>query len=221
MAKKAVSSYSKYNPEAKRRKKVNPLKELYPPLPGGKYDVIYADPPWDYGGKMQYDKSSIKAENIGFEKAVFISAANFKYPTLKLRDLKELGVASIAADDCLLFMWTTGPQMANSIELGQSWGFEYKTLITWIKTYKDGTPEMGMGYYFRGCTEHIIFGIKGKKRTINKVTKNMFMAVNPKLHSEKPPIMRDMIVKCSGDIPRIELFARQYAEGWDCWGDEV
>ena len=88
----AISGYSKYNPEAKQRRKINPLKELYPTLPCEKYDVIYADPPWDYGGKMQYDKSNIKSINIGFEKNVFISAADFKYPTLKLRYLKELDV---------------------------------------------------------------------------------------------------------------------------------
>ena len=114
----SVTGYSKYNPEAQKRKKINPLKELYPELPCEKYDIIYADPPWDYGGKMQYDKTSIKSENIGFQHDVFISAANFKYPTLKLKELKELDVASISADDCILFMWTTGPQMANSIELG-------------------------------------------------------------------------------------------------------
>ena len=69
--------------------------------------------------------TSIKTENIGFEKDVFISAANFKYPTLKLNDLKQLNISSIAADNCILFMWTTGPQFANSIELGwDNWGLE-------------------------------------------------------------------------------------------------
>lgn len=63
-----ISGYSKYNPEAKRRRKVNPLKELYPALPCDKYAVIYAAPPWDYGGKMQYDKSNIKSINVGFKK---------------------------------------------------------------------------------------------------------------------------------------------------------
>ena len=129
-----ISGYSKYNPEAKLRKKINPLDEVYPVLPDKIYEVIYADPPWDYGGKMQYDKSSIKSLNVGFERKVFISAANFKYPTLKLKELKKLDVNSIAADDCILFMWTTGPQFANSIELGKAWGFEYKTVaFVWDK----------------------------------------------------------------------------------------
>ena len=69
----SISGYSKYNFEANRRRKINPLEELYPALPEKKYDIIYADPPWDYGGKMQYDKSSMKSENVGFEKNIFIS----------------------------------------------------------------------------------------------------------------------------------------------------
>ena len=117
MEEKAVTAYSLYNVQQKRRTKINPLNEVYPQLPQKKYQVIYADPPWDYGGKMQYDKTTIKSENEGFHKKIFLSSAEFKYPTLKLKQLKELDVAGIAAEDCLLFMWTTGPQMANSIEL--------------------------------------------------------------------------------------------------------
>ena len=129
-----VTAYSIYNVEQKKRTKINPLEDIYPKLPEKKYQVIYADPPWDYGGKMQYDKSTIKDENVGFEKKIFLSSASFKYPTVKLKQLKELDVNSIAADDCILFMWTTGPQMANSIELGEAWGFEYKTVaFVWDK----------------------------------------------------------------------------------------
>ena len=129
-----ISGYSKYNIDAQRKTKRNPLDCLYPPLPKQCYDIIYADPPWDYGGKMQYDKSSIKSQNVGFEKNIFISAAIFKYPTVKLEYLKKLDVISIAAENCILFMWTTGPQMGNAIELGTAWGFEFKTVaFVWDK----------------------------------------------------------------------------------------
>ena len=67
-ANKDITAYSLYSVQAKQRTKVNPLEDVYPPLPDKKYQVIYADPPWDYGGKMQYDKSSIKTINTGFEK---------------------------------------------------------------------------------------------------------------------------------------------------------
>lgn len=114
MNKKSISD-SIYNPKAKRKNKINPLREIYPPLPNEKYNVIYADPTWDYGGKMQYDKSSIKEINIDFQKEIFISAANFQYPTLSLKALKELDVKSISANDCILFLWTTDPQLKNAI----------------------------------------------------------------------------------------------------------
>ena len=80
---------------------------------------------------------------------------------------------------------------------------------------------MGMGYYFRGCTEHIIFGVKGKMKIQNKNTRNFFSSIRPDNHSEKPIGTRDLIVSSSGDLPRIELFARQRTEGWDVWGNEV
>ena len=85
---KNVTAYSLYNVQAKQRTKVNPLEDIYPELPDKKYQVIYADPPWDYGGKMQYDKTTIKDENIGFKKKIFISSSTFKYPTIKLKQLK-------------------------------------------------------------------------------------------------------------------------------------
>tara|TARA_R100001530_G_C4310145_1_gene152786 strand:+ start:70 stop:603 length:534 start_codon:yes stop_codon:yes gene_type:complete len=172
-------------------------------LPNKKYSIIYADPPWKY--KESWGNGSNE----------------HTYPTMTNKDIKNMPVADIAEDKAHLYLWVTNPFIKEGLEVCESWGFEYKTLLTWIKTYKDGTPEMGMGYYFRGCTEHIIFGVKGKMKCTNKTTKNMFMEVNPRLHSQKPSSTRDLIVNSSGDLPRIELFARQRAEGWDSWGNEV
>ena len=213
----AISGYSKYNPDAKRRTKKNPLEEIYPVLPSEKYDVIYADPPWDYGGKMQYDKSSIKSINVGFEKNVFISAANFKYPTLKLKELKELDVNSIAADDCILFMWTTGPQMANSIELGKAWGFEYKTIaFVWDKQVHNP------GRYTLSQTEFVLAFKKGRfpsPRGARNV--RQLLSIHRGEHSEKPERVIDGITKMFPDQKKIELFARNNYVGWDNWGLEI
>lgn len=212
-----ISGYSKYNPDAKRRTKKNPLKEIYPVLPSEKYDVIYADPPWDYGGKMQYDKSSIKSINVGFEKNVFISAANFKYPTLKLKELKELDVNSIAADDCILFMWTTGPQMANSIELGKAWGFEYKTIaFVWDKQVHNP------GRYTLSQTEFVLAFKKGRfpsPRGARNV--RQLISIHRGEHSEKPEKVIDGITKMFPEQKKIELFARNNYIGWDNWGLEI
>lgn len=212
-----TSGYEIYNAEAKKRRKINPLSEIYPPLPNKKYEIIYADPPWDYGGKMQYDKSSMKSENIGFEKNIFISSADFKYPTVKLNHLKELDVASIAADDCLLFMWTTGPHLANSIELGEAWGFEYKTIaFVWDKMIHNP------GRYTLSQTELCLVFKKGKIPT-PRGARNIRQLITIKrgIHSEKPEKAIEGITKMFPEQVKIELFARKNYHGWDNWGLEI
>ena len=213
----SVTAYSLYSKQAKERKKINPLEELYPTLPNNKYQVIYADPPWDYGGKMQYDKTTIKGENIGFEKKIFLSSAGFKYPTLKLKQLKTLDVKSIADDDCILFMWTTGPQLANSVELGEAWGFEYKTVaFVWDKMIHNP------GRYTLSQTEFVLVFKKGKipqPRGARNV--RQMVAVPRGKHSEKPIEVIKGITKMFPQQDKIELFARNNFVGWDNWGLEV
>ena len=173
-------------------------------FPNKKYNIIYADPPWQY-------KESWGNGQVG-------------YITMTNEEIKKLSVSSIAEDKAHLYLWVTNPFIKEGLEVCKAWGFDYKTLITWVKTYKDGTPEMGMGYYFRGCTEHIIFGVRGKMKCQNKTTRNLVVEVNPKLHSKKPHCFKEMVVNCSGNLPRIELFARNvglFDEGWEYWGNEV
>lgn len=215
--KEGITAYSLYSVQQKERTKINPLEDIYPHLPDHKYQVIYADPPWDYGGKMQYDKSTIKNENVGFEKKIFLSSASFKYPTLKLRHLKELDVASIASSDCLLFMWTTGPQMANAIELGKTWGFEYKTVaFVWDKMVHNP------GRYTLSQTEFVLAFKKGKfpqprgARNIKQM-----VVVHRGKHSVKPIEVIDGITKMFPQQDKIELFARNNYIGWDNWGLEI
>ena len=170
-------------------------------FPNKKYSIIYADPPWQYkrnGGK----------------------SAESKYDVMSLQDIKTLKVNNIAEENSHLYMWVTNSFISEGLEVCKSWGFEYKTLLTWVKTYKDGKPVMGMGYYFRGSTEHIIFGVKGKKLCNNKNTKNLFYGLQ-RQHSRKPDFVKDLIVKCSGNLSRIELFAREESFGWDCWGNDT
>ncbi|MGT2925277.1 MT-A70 family methyltransferase [Streptococcus caviae] len=217
MTEKKVSGYSIYNIEAQKRTKLNPLNELYPKLPSKKYDVIYADPPWDYGGKMQYDKSSNKDINVGFEKNIFISSASFKYPTVKLKELKKLDVNSIAKDDCLLFMWTTGPQMANSISLGEAWGFKYKTVaFVWDKMVHNP------GQYTLSQTEFCLVFKRGripKPRGARNI--RQFLQYPRGKHSVKPLQVIDRITKMFPNQEKIELFARINFNGWDNWGLEI
>ena len=212
-----ITAYSLYNKQAKERTKINPLAGVYPDLPNKKYQIIYADPPWDYGGKMQYDKSVIKNENIGFEKEIFLSSASFKYPTVKLNQLKELKVQNITADDCILFMWTTGPQMANSIELAEAWGFEYKTVaFVWDKMVHNP------GRYTLSQTEFVLAFKHGRfpqPRGARNV--RQMITVPRKEHSQKPLEVIAGITQMFPEQSKIELLARNNYTGWDNWGLEV
>lgn len=210
------SGYSIYNEDYKSKAKKNPLDD-FQPLPSKKYQVIYADPPWDYGGKMQYDKTCIKSENENFEKNIFISAAEFKYPTVKLEELKNLDVKSIADDNCLLFMWTTGPQLENSIELGKAWGFEYKTVaFVWDKQIHNP------GRYTLSQTEMCLVFKKGCIPT-PRGSRNIKQLVSVKRtkHSEKPDEVIEGITQMFPTQAKIELFARRSYKDWDCWGLEA
>lgn len=175
-------------------------------LQNKKYQIIYADPPW------QYKESWGNASN------------EHTYNTMTINEIKALPIKDIVDDEAHLYLWVTNPFIKEGLEVCDVWGFDYKTLITWVKLYKDKTKEMGLGYYFRSCTEHIIFGVRGKMKIKNKITRNLFEAVNPhnlgKSHSAKPEI-RNKIVEWSGDLSRIELFARERIEGWDAWGNEL
>lgn len=212
-----ISGYSIYNKSAKLKRKINPLYTTFPPLPQCKYDVIYADPPWDYGGKMQFDNTSIKSKNNGFKKDIFISSAEFKYPTLKIKELKELEVHLISNDNSLLFMWTTGPHLSNAIEVGKSWGFEYKTIaFVWDKMIHNP------GRYTLSQTEFCLVFKKGKIPT-PRGARNIYQLITSKRgkHSEKPVQAIEGIDKMFPTQRKIELFARQEHHGWDSWGLDI
>lgn len=215
--KQYISGYRIYAPEQSRRTMRNLLPEFYPDLPDGKFQIIYADPPWDYGGKMQFDKSSIKGENEGWKRDIFISAANFKYPTVKTKDLKRIPIADISDDDCLLFMWVTNPHLAQGIELGTAWGFEYKTVaFVWDKmSHNPGQ------YTLSNCELCLVFKRGRIPRPRGARNIQQLVRLPRGEHSVKPDVVRDNIVKMFPTQRKIELFARSRAEGWEAWGLDV
>jgi N6-adenosine-specific RNA methylase IME4 len=212
-----LTGYRIYNAEQKRRTKRNDLPELYPDLPEEKYDIIYADPPWDYGGKLQFDKSSAKAEKMDWDKNIFISSANFKYPTLKIEQLKKIPLLEIAKDDCLLFMWVTNPHLAQGIELGQHWGFHYKTVaFIWDKMVHNP------GKYTMSYCEMCLVFKRGKIPSPRGTRNEKQLVRSPRGdHSVKPQEIRDAIQRMFPDQKRIELFARCKPKDWDVWGLDV
>jgi len=212
-----TTGYSIYKEDAKKRAKQNTLAELYPSLPNKKYDVIYADPPWDYNGKLQFDKTSKDVNNIDLSRKIFISSASFKYPTLKLDELKRLKLQEIAKDDCLLFMWTSNPHLAQAIELAEAWGFEYRTVaFVWDKM--NHNPGQ---YTLSNCELCLVFK-KGKIPT-PRGARNIQQLVRSKRngHSEKPIEVMQRIEKMFPTQDKIELFARKKFDGWDVWGLDV
>ena len=212
-----LSGYRIYDAEQKRRTMRNDLPSLYPDLPEKKYDVIYADPPWDYGGKMQFDKSGKKDMNQNWEKNIFISAANFKYPTLKTKEMKKIPIYEISKDDCLLFMWVTNPHLDQGIELGQTWGFEYKTVaFVWDKRVHN-PGQYTMSY----CELCLVFKRGRIPRPRGARNIKQLIRVPRRKHSEKPLEVLRGIEKMFPAQEKIELFARHNPENWDVWGLDV
>jgi len=210
----AKTGYAIYNEEVKQRTKQNSLASIYPELPNNKFDIIYADPPWHYNGKLQFDKSSKSKDEIDLSRNIFVSSASFKYPTLKTSELMKLRVDEIAKDDCLLFMWSTNPHLDQAIELGKAWGFDYKTVVfVWDKMAHNPGQ-----YTLSFCELCLLFkrGRIPKPRGARNVRQ---LVQSPrKGHSEKPLEVMQGIEKMFPTQRRIELFARRKVEGWSVWG---
>jgi len=172
------------------------------PFPDKKYQVIYADPPWSYKNKKT-------GGTMG-------SGAETKYPTMSIEEICALPISDIACKNSVLFLWATVPLMPEAFRVMGAWGYKYKTMITWRKIMG-----LGMGYWFRGQCEHLLFGIRGKVKAF-RCQKANFIQQKVLRHSEKPCDFRMLIEGATKELnPRIELFARQQTPGWDCWGNEV
>ena len=175
------------------------------PFPNKKYNIIYADPPWSY--KVWSGKGKT-AEN--------------HYRTMKPEDIYALPVSQIADDNCVLFLWVTMPTLPQGIETIKRWGFKYKTCaFTWVKQNKKSDSLFwGLGYWTRANTELCLLATKGKPQRLSRSVHSVIMSPIRE-HSRKPDEARERIVQLCGDSPRIELFARQKADGWDSWGNEL
>ena len=179
-----------------------------------KYDIIYADPPWSYSNKYDNVESCCVSKS---------AAAKSNYNTMTQSEICKLPIKSIANNDCVLFLWATMPQLPIAMEVIKSWGFKYSTCaFTWIKTTKTGKYAHNMGFWTLGNPELCLLAKIGSpnKWRINRSIMQLVFYERRK-HSQKPDIIRDLIVRLLGDRPRIELFARVKTPGWDVWGNEV
>lgn len=177
------------------------------PFPDKRYQIIYADPPWSYrqGGR---------------------GAAKDHYQPMTTVDICNLPVAEIAGEAACCFLWATFPTIQKALCVMEAWGFAYKgAAFVWVKTYaKSGKYFWGMGQYTRANAEVCLLGTsedfraseRVKSHRVHQIVEAPFMG-----HSRKPPEVRERIVELLGDVPRIELFARERVPGWDAWGNEV
>nr|WP_206923009.1 MT-A70 family methyltransferase [Alicyclobacillus suci] len=164
-----------------------------------------SDPPWSYRDKAADGERG----------------AGFKYPVMSLDDIKGLPMRSIAAPDCALFMWATFPMMREAFEVLSAWGFEYRTVaFTWVKLTKLGKLAMGMGNWTRANAEPCLLATRGKPRRISAGVHSVIMSERRE-HSRKPDEVYERIEQLMGDVPRLEMFARQRVPGWDAWGNQI
>jgi len=195
------------------------------PFPNRKYQIIYADPPWEYKnttfGKRKKDKDGTFKESY---------SPILRYPCMTLEQIKALPIENIVDENAVLFLWTTGPFIEQASQVINAWGFKYKTVgFVWVKTTQlskgrpgspDGWLKKNLGKWTLSSTEFVLIGTKG---SIRKEAKNIRQLIMSPVegHSKKPEEVKERIVALLGDIPRIELFARKQTEGWDVWGNEV
>ena len=183
-----------------------PKKEKTPELPQGKYNVIYADPPWAYDVDLSSGATRSPTNN---------------YPVMDLEELKNFGVKvkEISNKDCVLFMWITAPKLNWMNDVLEAWGFEYKTNLIWDKI------KPNMGHYFSVRHEILVIAGKGNcspkcdGKTIQSIDSVQSIEKSAR-HSEKPKEFYKIIETLYPDSKKIELFARNKTQGFEAWGNE-
>lgn len=174
----------------------------------GKFSAILIDPPWRFTNRT----GKVAPEHRRLH----------RYETMSFAEIAALPVEVHAADRSHLYIWTPNALLPEALEIMRAWGFQYKTNIVWYKIRKDGGPDgRGVGFYFRNVTELLLFGVKGRLRTLQPGRRQVNVVARRKEeHSRKPAEFYTLIEACSPG-PYLELFARERVPGWTQWGDQV
>lgn len=189
-------------------------------LPEGPFDVVVADPPWQYQKNLGAKQAGDTVGSPG--------TAEARYNTMSNEQIAAIPVADVAAPDAHLFLWITNPGIyggrfstVTPADIAEAWGFEYKTMITWVKTTGDGAVMRGgMGWFFRGCTEHVLYATRGRAAIPTALREpNVIMAPRSR-HSAKPHEFASMVERVTTGR-RLELFARHPRPGWVTWGNQA
>ena len=163
----------------------------------GLFQTIVIDPAWDWGDEGDVNQ---------------FGRAKPDYYTMPIEDIEKLPVNKIADDNCHLYLWVTNRSLPKAFRLIQAWGFRYITCLTWVK------PSFGMGNYFRGSTEQVLFAVKGSQPLKRHDVGTYFEAPRGKQHSSKPDKFYELVESCSY-APYIDIFGRQDRQGWSIWGE--
>ena len=186
----------------------------------GKYQVVVVDPPWAYGSDTGRPNRTAESHY----KTVGAGGREVNRRTGEGIDaiVASAPVASWLDDCSALFVWTTNPKLPFAFAAMEAWGAVYKTTLTWVKTAASGEPTRnGMGWFFRGATEHVLFGTRGAFAIPAALREsNVVMATRGK-HSEKPGAFYDLVERVTPGARRLDVFARAARAGWDVWGDEA
>lgn len=213
----------KYKAEYKKNDKIGQLKlaiafELLPNLPPiqeGDYSLIVCDPPWQY--ELRENDSSHRGR--------------CPYPSMNDDAILNMPVGAIASSNAYLLLWVTNNHLPLGFRCLEHWGFEYKSVFTWVKVTKkhsseNPSPLMGIGHYGRNTTEHFLVATKGNPGSFTNLgLTNIPNVIFEKRsqHSKKPQgfwtIADRLGEKLGGE--KIELFARNIRPGWVTWGAEV
>lgn len=181
------------------------------------YRTIVADPPWPYPSPGGAGPSAIYRPNSHSSELAGPSSRS-RYGAMSIEALSALNVP--ADENAHLYLWTTNAFICEAHDIVGAWGFRPITVLTWVKTKQtDGAVSGKIGYYFRGATEHVVFGVKGSLSLQTSDALPTAFLWPRQAHSEKPDAFYDLVEQASPG-PYLELFARRARFGWDYWGDE-
>ena len=198
MIKEQKRAEQKEQRENVRQENTEKIEKLATPLDAvGLFQTIVIDPPWDWGDEGDVDQ---------------FGRARPDYQTMSIQEIAQLPIAKIADANCHLYLWVTNRSLPKAFGLLEAWGFRYITCLTWVK------PSFGMGNYFRGSTEQVLFGVKGSQPLKRRDVGTHFEAPRGSRHSAKPEEFYKLVESCSYP-PYIDIFGRSSREGWSVWGE--
>lgn len=194
-----IKTGAKTRKQAQREQSMARVVSKNPPLPTGKFRVIYADPPWKYGDQLTEDYGPTR----------------FHYQSMTITELCSMPIADLSEDNAVLFLWTTSPLLFECAPVIKAWGFQYKTSFVWDKI------KHNLGHYNSVRHEFLLVCTRGSCTPDNPKLYDSVQSIERTEHSKKPEEFRQIIETLYKHGSKLELFAREEHEGWECYGNQL